>query len=252
MKRLIKSAFRHVGLEVVRSENLSNLHGHLRDLLADLRVDCVIDVGANEGQFARSLRDHGFRGYILSFEPVPAMAPRLASELGRDPLWRHLPLALGDQDGRLTLHVPRRSLFASALPASEYGRTAFQDRPFDTLVEEVVPVRRLDSLFAQLRDELGFERPFLKLDTQGYDLHVLRGAQGSLESICGLLTEMSLRPLYEGMPDIADSLEAVRTAGFEITGLFPVVRDASGALIEVDCVARRPFHTRDRPANFPP
>ena len=82
-------------------------------------------------------------------------------------------------------------------------------------------------------------RAYLKLDTQGWDLQVLAGAERSLEHVLALQTEISLKPVYADAPDYSASIETVRRAGFEIAALFPVSRYRGIALIELDCIAAR-------------
>lgn len=238
MKELVRSAVSRLGLEIVQRSRHVTLSTHLEALLPELGADAVFDVGANTGQFARSLRDTGYKGWILSFEPNPVLAEALNVTAASDPRWLVFPYALSAEDGTLTLHVTQRDDLASALPINAYGKAAFGEGM--TIVRDVeVPMRRLDTIYEDLRQAYGFARPFLKMDTQGFDLHVLRGAEGVWTSIVGLLTEMSLKPLYEGMPDATESLDAVRDAGFDVSGVYAVSSDPSGALIELDCVARR-------------
>jgi FkbM family methyltransferase len=232
--RLLRAA----GLARYRWPPPNSLLEHLRWLLPMLEVDCVLDVGANRGQFAGHLRAIGYQGWILSFEPNTTLIPRLTTLSAADPCWRVLPFALGNRDGAESLHVPVGDDLGSLLPMSEYARSTFGGV---TTGVQVVDIRmqRLDGLLPELQRQIGFTRPFLKMDTQGYDLRVLEGARGCWSHLVGLMSEMSFKALYDGMPDVTESLTAIRSAGFEVTGIFPVVRDATGALIEVDCVARR-------------
>jgi hypothetical protein len=77
------------------------------------------------------------------------------------------------------------------------------------------------------------------MDTQGFDLEVLKGARQALPRILGLQSEVSVKPLYEYMPDLHEAITTMTGLGFELTGLFPVTREGLG-LIELDAVLARP------------
>ena len=96
---------------------------------------------------------------------------------------------------------------------------------------------RLDDLF----DDLVPARAnvFLKIDTQGWDLEVLRGAASSLSKIAALQSEVSVQPIYEGMPTMQDALEYLERVGFAVSGLFPVTLDQQLRVVEFDCIAVR-------------
>jgi len=234
---VLRRAMRFLGRERAAAPPADSLEGHLRALFAALAVDCVLDVGANDGQYARMLRRIGYRGHIVSFEPVPASVRVLRSRAARDGRWTVLPYALGAADGEGMIHVARESQLSSLLPVNDFGARTFPGLS-DTVAREPVRVRRLDAVFGELPGVAGGQ-VFLKTDTQGSDLAVLGGAAGCLERISGLQVELSLRPVYTGAPDFARSVRAIRDAGFEPTGLFPVAPSPSRPLIDVDCVARR-------------
>jgi hypothetical protein len=79
----------------------------------------------------------------------------------------------------------------------------------------------------------------LKMDTQGYDLKVYRGAASSLGRVQAVVSELSFQPIYEGMPDYRQMLAEFESAGFAVSGLFPVSRNPDLSLIEMDCVLVR-------------
>lgn len=77
----------------------------------------------------------------------------------------------------------------------------------------------------------------LKLDTQGYDLHVLAGADLVLPYVQAMQVELSLKSIYDGAPRYLDALRELERLGFEISGLYPVSRDRQSlAVVEYDCV----------------
>ena len=106
----------------------------LKQLFAKLEINCVLDVGANCGQFARHLRAVGYRGRIVSFEPNPDEFERLQRSFSRDPAWSGHPIALGKQTGALQLKIPGLTVLGSLLD--------LQNDPEELRTEEV-EVRRL-------------------------------------------------------------------------------------------------------------
>jgi len=101
---------------------------------------------------------------------------------------------------------------------------------------EMVTVRTLDVVLPVLQEKLGFERPYLKLDTQGFDIEVLQGGRDSLGAVRALQTEASVIGIYKGMPGYVDTIRYLDERGFDITGFYPVSRDSSLRLVEFDCV----------------
>ena len=236
LRRLIQLA----GIDVVRARSPGSLEGHLYRLLPSLAVNCVIDVGAHYGEYATMLRHEiGYRGRIVSFEPVSDSFAKLQRAKGHDPLWRGERHALGSENSSLEINLFSASDLNSLRPltafASEWQSTATQVRG-----KETVSVKRLDDVIQRCTEGILNPRVFLKLDTQGYDLEVLKGATNSLEMIVGLQTEVATSPLYEGMPVFPEGVTAVTDLGFEVTGIFTVSRDADWIkAIEYDCVFRR-------------
>lgn len=240
MKRLLHRTLHRFGLDVVRTRTVNDaLSQHLANVLSEKHIDCVIDVGANAGQYGARLRATGYRGRIVSFEPVAAAFARLSALAKGDPDWECHQLALGARSGEATINVFAQDEFASFLPASAFGKETWgalsHARP------ENVKVVRLDDIF----DELVGARArscLLKMDTQGFDKFVFEGAQGCLDRVAALQSELSLIAVYEGMPSMYDVLRDYHDAGFFISGMYPVNRDESLAVIEFDCVlvTRRP------------
>ena len=239
IRRWLKSTLRAWGYDVTTfPQGCARVEAHLSLLLPRLDVDCVLDVGANEGQYGRMLRSIGYRGQIISFEPVQSCYQKLAARASCDPAWQTFPCALGDADTCLPIHVTASTDFSSFLKPNEYSAATFGTGPGVEHVEEV-PVRRLDGLLADHPELAQYRRVFLKMDTQGYDQAVLRGASGCLERIAGLQSELSVRPVYAGAIRYLDALQRFEEAGFELTGVFPINRDRDLMLVELDCVMVR-------------
>jgi FkbM family methyltransferase len=233
----LQAALARLGVSLHRWPTPGSIEKALDLFFRKYAVDCVLDVGANEGQYAHMLRRIGYRGWIVSFDPVPENVAILEASARQDPRWLVHGVALGSQEGSAPFHVSRGTDMSSFLTANEYAVGAYPQIAEAATVS--VPVCRLDALFDGLVPDMTGRRVFLKCDTQGYDLEVLRGASGCLPALVGLQVELSLKPLYEGMPDLHEVLAALHAAGFEPVAMVPVGTDPSGALVEVDCVAQR-------------
>jgi FkbM family methyltransferase len=225
-RRLLRGA----GLEVRRWRG-SELERHLARLLPVLRPDAVLDVGAHHGESALRFRRAAFDGPVISFEPAPPSFRELERASADDPRWTAAPIALGSSDTEQRLGIRTASWLTSFLPNSSLGET-IEPAMRETTETLDVPLRRLDSVL----DEYTGGRVFLKIDTQGYDLEVVRGATGVLDRVVGLQLELSVQQVYDGQPDYLDVLKKLRSLGFEPTGLFRDSADPGLRLLEVDAV----------------
>ncbi len=200
-------------------------------------VDLVIDVGAHEGEYAQRLRSGGYEGEVVSFEPVPRAFEELERKAKDDDRWTVHRLALGREDGATTMNVVHGTL-SSLLPATKLGAGRYPRLQEPEEIE--VEVRRLDRVLDELVGGIDGRRPFLKLDTQGFDLDVFAGAGGTIDTFVGLQSELALMGIYKGMPRMRKALATYEKAGFEIAALYPVSRQTRTArVLEYDCVMVR-------------
>ena len=225
-----------LGYDIEKFNQQVTLETHLRGLLPRQDINLVLDVGANNGQFASMLRDLGYRGEIVSFEPAGASFGILEAAAASDPAWRVLHLGLSDTDGTAELNIPRVSPFASLHSVNASGRAKFGDQ-VDTVQVETVELARLDNVLPSIVPDFEARNAFLKMDTQGHDLMVFEGA-GAFRSQFDLLeSEVSVVPMYDGAPHYLDTLAHYRSFGYEVTGLYTVNRTSdTWHVIEFDCV----------------
>jgi FkbM family methyltransferase len=194
----------------------------------------VIDVGSNRGQFAVFARHRWPNASLLCFEPLPAprgVLTRVADELGNVQVF---PCALGDEGGEHRMHVARSDDSSSFLAATPRQLEAFPDtREVD---EQVVEVRRLENLIT----EEGLSQPILmKIDVQGAELDVLRGASGLLGAVREILVECSLVELYAGQALLDDTILFAREQGFRVIGLSAPSRASDGTPLQCDVLFSR-------------
>lgn len=226
------------GYDLLGRDQHPSLESHLDILFRRLGIDVVLDVGANRGQYGAMLRREGYRGAIHSFEPVSAVHEALLQTIGDDPDWKAHRMALGAAPGLLQINVTRQSEFSSFLKPSGFADQAYA-RESAIAAREEVQVETLDRFFASHAGDLAGRRILLKMDTQGFDQQVLAGAEHSLGQVAALQSELSLIPIYDGMPDYLESLRNFEAAGFKISGFYPICRKGDLAIIEMDCIAVR-------------
>jgi FkbM family methyltransferase len=208
----------------------------LQRLFELLQVDCVLDVGANIGQFRNFLRyEVGYAGRIVSFEPIPRNVDVLRARATSDAAWQVEPYALGACTGRSWFNVTATSVFSSFLQPNEVSSQLFGTES-DVTERIEVEVRTLDEVLPEIERQHRFARPYLKLDTQGFDLEVVSGATQTMSRFCGLQTEASVKPIYAEMPDYAATIRRLESLGFELAGMFPVNSGTFPLMLEFDCV----------------
>jgi FkbM family methyltransferase len=211
---------RHAGVEVVARQprNFPRLRRPL--LMAEERISLAIDVGANSGQWARELRDAGYRGRIVSFEPGGDAFAKLERAAAGDSLWECRRLAIGARTGTAPLHVSGNSVSSSLLRHSERQLAA---EPRSAVVAtETVELRRLDELESLAGAD---DRILLKADVEGGELDVLGGAVGLLDRTRLLELELSAIALHERQPLLGEVVHWCEEAGFELTGFEISFRD---------------------------
>jgi FkbM family methyltransferase len=202
---------RRLGYDLTPRRKAKSLNAQLVAVLAHFRITCVLDVGANVGQYGAMLRAWGYPGRIVSFEPQAGAHGALARRAAADPAWQVAPpIALGARNGQIEIEVSAESDMSSILPQSALLR---QVSPSSAVVrKETVPLCRLEDVAGSyLRPD---ERVFLKVDAQGYEAAVLAGAGRLLERLTGIQLEMSLVPLYEGERDFRAVLDDLAALGF--------------------------------------
>jgi FkbM family methyltransferase len=213
LKRLVKQFFRIFGIEVRRTQTSNHFPNTLVRALRHFEIDTVFDVGANVGQFASGLRQAGFKGRIVSFEPLSEAHAKLCERAKRDPHWIVHPRgALGDRDGMATINVAGNSVSSSVLDMKESHSSAAQDS--DYVGCEAAAIHTLDSVADQYLEE--GSKVFLKIDTQGFEWQVLDGTLKTMPRIHGILLEVSLVELYTGQRLWKDMIERLEVEGFTV------------------------------------
>lgn len=232
IEKLIRRAANRFGIDIRRHDRRATSTGRLCQMLANQDVNLVLDVGANVGQFAQSLRDSGYAGKIVSFEPLAIAHAELLRRSRNDHAWEIAPpLAIGDHNGEIAINVSGNSVSSSLLNMLDAHASAAPGSTYTG--EQKTRIARLDTLITEhLKPETV---SFLKVDTQGYEDRVLDGAGEFLDQVRGLQLELSFVPLYQGQKLFDELVERLRTIGFSMWAIWPGFHDPrSGRMLQVD------------------
>ena len=239
-KSRIRLLARKFGVEINRYNTSQSHAARIGVQLAYHEVDCVVDVGANDGGYGRFIRTAGFNGNIVSFEPQADAHEKLMLDSRADPAWYIAPrMALGDAEAAMEINVAETSTSSSLLRMLP---SHVESAPESKYVAKVkVAVRRLDAL-----DDLTInaaQRIYLKIDTQDFEKSVLQGASGLMKKVVGIQLEMSVIQLYEGQELYQDLLDLLGESGFEMWGIQPgFMNRTTGRMLQFDGIFFRRQH----------
>ncbi len=201
------------------------------DFLRRYDISLVFDVGANKGQYGRQLIRSGYRGRIVSFEPLPSAFAKLRLNRWGFSSWQAEPFALGAEETTATLNVSANSQSSSLQPMLPAHLVAAPEAAYVSTCE--VQVHRLDNLFD--RYYRPGDRCYLKLDVQGHEHLVLEGAAGCLDSIVAVQAELSIAPLYEGEQTWRAAIDSMQQLGYRLMFISPGFRDRrTGEMMQAD------------------
>jgi FkbM family methyltransferase len=208
-----------------------------KKLMETYGINVVFDVGANTGQFAQQTRnDMGYNGKIFSFEPVLSAYEILKRHAAKDPGWKVFNWALGEAESFREINISGNSQSSSFLNMLPGQIKASPESAYVT--KQMIEIRTLDSLFYRLCSKE--DDVYLKIDTQGYESKVLKGAENSLGLIGTIQLEMSLEMLYEGEMMFADMHDFLSGKGYSLVSIEPGFSDPhTGRLLEIDGIYHR-------------
>ena len=239
VEKKIRDLVNAFGFDLHRLKSTNSSIYHLANSLNVFKIDTVFDVGANIGQFASEIRQKGFKGSIVSFEPLSFAHVELSKNAKHDQNWIiHPRCALGDQAGDSIINISGNSVSSSILEMLDSHVNAADKSVY--VDKEIVPIVTVDTIFEQYIK--GDGKVFLKIDTQGYEWRVLNGALKSLSLIDGVLLEVSLVELYKGQKLWQDVISRLENEGFKLWAIDRVFSDPfNGRTLQCDVVF---FHQR--------
>ncbi|MCX6172884.1 MAG: FkbM family methyltransferase [Flavobacterium sp.] len=219
------------GLEIVKYPT-PDLDRRIK-LLQHHNIDVIIDIGANIGQYGSEMRNIGYKGRIISFEPTSEAFEKLSKTSKNDSNWEIHHSSLGERDGKTTINISKNSVSSSLLNSLPELTDSAPDASF--VKKEEIDIKKLDTIFDSLN--IHNKNIYLKIDTQGYESLVLDGGKESLKKISGIQLEMALISSYEGGITFQEMTAKLNGFGFNLVTVESGFYDkVTGKLMEVDGV----------------
>lgn len=211
MKKIINNFLRLFNLRLsnYKKDNLSDIL--FPNILNYFKISSVIDIGANNGQFADRLLLNGYKNKIFSIEPLSQLNNKLKEKSHKFSNWEILkPIIISNKIGFVDFYETLNSECSSTLlPKNEISSD------YKIIDKHQINSITLSSLF---KNQLSMiQHPIcLKLDTQGNELEILKSGSEFLNDIKLLLIEVSFANDYQNQNQFIDLFNYLSDKNFEV------------------------------------
>lgn len=229
-KQLIRKSFNQIGLDIVR---ISKSPKHTFLGLRNLPIRSIIDVGANKGQFAKTISRVFPEANIYCFEPLPTPFRELSKWAERqNERVSVFNIAIGDRIGTVEMfnhlnHNPSSSLLKSTKICEGLYPLTKKQIPIS------VKLTTLDEVMCKLSRAVAPDI-LIKIDVQGYEDRVIRGGAEAFRRARACILEVCLDKLYENQANFIDILLLLYDLGFHYTGNLEQIYADDGHVIFID------------------
>jgi FkbM family methyltransferase len=225
--RAIRPSINRLGFDIVPSGRYE-----FAQHLTRLGINLAFDVGANTGQFGELLRKSGYRGRIISFEPVLSAYETLKRKASSDREWTALRTAVGQSSDTVDIFINDAHTTMSSILAidNRFLRDHSWAKPNRSEPVEVITLDAVWSSHARSSDRI-----LLKIDTQGSEDQVLKGVEKEMAFITAIQIELSTTDrMYLGGRLIGDQVAFLESRGFRMIDMASVFRDKEERLLQID------------------
>ncbi len=236
-KHGLRKVLWRLGYDIIKFAPESQPIARKIEIFRSYHVDMVLDIGANSGQFAKEVRnDIGYKGLIYSFEPLSVIFDQLKNNAKNDLYWKVFNCAMGDVNHKTNINISSNSYSSSLL---DILPSHLKSEPNSHYVgTEVVEIKTLDSVFNELCGSS--KNIYMKIDTQGFESKVLKGAVKSLDKIDTVQIEMSLVPLYKEEILAYELIAWMGNKGYTLIAIENGFSDPdTGQLLQIDGIFHR-------------
>lgn len=211
---------------------LEKYEAFMSPFFQNFNIETILDIGANTGQLAITLRCAFPNAQIYSFEPLPNCYAQLVENMRRFKNFQAFNIALGETSGTIEFEENEFSASSSILKISDEHTKNF---PFTEKTKKVqVDVKTLDSLSENVALNGNM---LVKMDVQGYESFVIAGGKQVLKKAKIIITETSVETLYENQKLFSDIYQQLTNLGFEYKGSFDQLKSPiDGRILQQDAL----------------
>ena len=236
MKKIIRNLFNKLGVDLHKYPPDRNLVIHRRGLIKTLEIDCVWDFGASDGKYGRELRADGYSGLMISCEPLHESYRKLKQSSASDQSWKLFQGAVGSETKELDLVLSGNLDSSSLLDMKKRHIDAYPSSAAKG--KQTAKVATWESLIQEYKVNSG--RWLAKVDVQGYEREVFKGAGSAMESLQIIEIELSFFELYQGQPLFQEMHQYFEANGFFLYWMEPGFIDHSKhEILQVECLYLR-------------
>lgn len=221
-KYLIWRLFKKLNLEILPDEKKNSVQSYLKFLIDTRNIECIFDVGANQGQFYTMIRSIGYKNQINLFEPLPTCWSILENITKKDRQSKIYRFGVGNEEISLTFYETLNSVSSS-----------FKEPINTNTIKRIhnIPIMPLENIFNIL--------PYtcmLKIDAQGFEREVVEGSKSILKYFKFIFMELSIFPQYNNEPNYIDMLNFMDEIGYQPIFFYPGVANSENEIIQLEVV----------------
>jgi FkbM family methyltransferase len=227
--KFIRFFFFKFGYEVKKSDFV-----FLNNILNNRSIDCFLDIGAFQGDFAKNLILSGFKGHVISFEPVSENYNKLQFKAQKFKNWEvYKRIGLGDKREVLKINVSENLQSSSFLSNNSNHVELLNESKYK--YTEDCEIILLDDLYDKLN--LNYKNIFLKIDAQGFETKIINGGPKIINMCKGIICEVNNEILYENDIHWKEMIRILEDQNFKLHSIRDAYTDTkSGKTIQFDVI----------------
>jgi len=233
IKILINGFLKLFNLKINRITLSNDFYFYIVKTLKNFKIDLLIDVGSNEGQFAKKIIEFGYTNQIISFEPIKSIHKKLYENSKKYKNWTSKRLGFGKINSLKSINISQNSVSSSIL---QIKKIHTEIEPHSKFVgKEKIRIIKLDNFLN--KKKFSKKKIFLKIDTQGYEKNIILGSKKVLKQISCIMLELSLTPLYKNEASFFEMVNLLKKFGFKIWSIERGFADkTTGRVLQVDVI----------------